>query len=221
MTVIRTNRGSFKLGHTHSKEVITKIKKKLKGREAWNKGLTKELDERIRKKAEIASEKKNEYWEEHSEMKEQISKTQIERYKKDPEIMIRHSKIMKIISNHPEKIQQFKERMKNIVIPKKDSKIEVKIQRFLKQIGIDFFIHQYMKEIEHSYQCDILIPSKNLVIECDGNYWHKYPVGRDIDKVRTKELIEKGFRVLRLWESEIKKMSLNNFKNIVKKQVYY
>ncbi|GAG67123.1 unnamed protein product [marine sediment metagenome] len=40
----------------------------------------------------------------------------------------------------------------------------------------------------------------NLVIECDGDYWHKYPVGRDIDHIRTKELIQKGFKVLRLWE---------------------
>jgi very-short-patch-repair endonuclease len=30
--------------------------------------------------------------------------------------------------------------------------------------------------------------------------------------IRTKELIEKGFKVLRLWEFEINKMSLNDFK---------
>ena len=67
-------------------------------------------------------------------------------------------------------------------------------------------------KIKHGYQCDILIPSMNLVIECDGDYWHKYPVGNDIDHIRTKELIEKGFKVLRLWEFEIKNMGLNDFK---------
>jgi very-short-patch-repair endonuclease len=51
----------------------------------------------------------------------------------------------------------------------------------------------------------------NLIIECDGNYWHKYPIGRDIDKIRTKELIEKGFNVLRLWESEIKGIGIGDF----------
>ena len=102
------------------------------------------------------------------------------------------------------------------ILPVKDTTIEIKIQNFLKQLGIEFFTHQYMKEIKHGYQCDILIPSMNLVIECDGNYWHKYPIGNDLDHIRTKELIEKGFKVLRLWEFEIKDMELNQFKNKLK-----
>ena len=101
------------------------------------------------------------------------------------------------------------------VFPMNDSSIEIKIQDFLKELDIEFFTHQYIKEIKHSYQCDILIPSMKLVIECDGNYWHKYPIGKDVDHIRTKELIEKGFKVLRLWESDIKKMELNDFKNIL------
>jgi len=98
------------------------------------------------------------------------------------------------------------------ITPKKDTKIEVKIQNYLKELKIDFFTHQYMKDIEHSYQCDILIPSMSLIIECDGDYWHKYPIGRGIDHIRTKELLEKGFRVLRLWENEIKEMNIEKFK---------
>ena len=94
--------------------------------------------------------------------------------------------------------------------PVKNSSIEVKIQNFLKKLGIEFFTHQYMK-IEHGYQCDILIPSMNMVIECDGDYWHKYPIGLERDRIRTKELIEKGFKVLRLWEFEIKEMDINQF----------
>jgi len=97
------------------------------------------------------------------------------------------------------------------IFPIKDTSIEVKIQMFLKELEIDFFTHQYIK-IEHGYQCDILIPSMNLIIECDGDYWHKYPIGIEIDHVRTKELIEKGFKVLRLWEKEIRVMNINNFK---------
>jgi len=96
------------------------------------------------------------------------------------------------------------------ILPVKDTKIEVKIQNFLKELGITFFTHQYMN-IEHGYQCDILIPSLNMVIECDGDYWHKYPTGTDNDHVRTKELIEKGFKVLRLWEHEINEMIINDF----------
>ncbi len=101
------------------------------------------------------------------------------------------------------------------IFPKKDTKIEKKIQKFLKVLGVEFFTHQYMK-IEHGYQCDILIPSINLVIECDGDYWHKYPIGLEKDHIRTKELIDKGFKILRLWERDIKIMELNDFKKRLK-----
>lgn len=97
------------------------------------------------------------------------------------------------------------------VLPTKDTKIEIKIQNFLKEMNIEFFTHQYIK-IEHGYQCDIFIPSFNLVIECDGDYWHSYPTGREIDFLRTKELIEKGFKVLRLWEFEINDLTIEKFK---------
>ena len=105
-----------------------------------------------------------------------------------------------------------KEARKKQITPIKDTKIEVKVQDFLKKLKIEFYTHQYMK-IEHGYQCDILIPSMNLVIECDGDYWHKYPIGNELDHIRTKELIEKGFKVMRLWENEIKTMDLKDFKN--------
>lgn len=103
------------------------------------------------------------------------------------------------------------------IFPIKDTSIEVKIQNFLKQLRIDFFTHQYIQEIEHGYQCDILIPSMNLVIECDGDYWHKYPIGKEIDHIRTKELIEQGFKVLRLWEYEINKMSINDIEERIRR----
>jgi len=104
-----------------------------------------------------------------------------------------------------------KEHRKKQIFPLIDTKIEVKLQNFLKLLGLEFFTHQYM-HIEHGYQCDILIPSMNMILEADGDYWHKYPIGKDIDKIRTKELIEKGFKVFRLWESEIKEMNLEKFK---------
>lgn len=110
---------------------------------------------------------------------------------------------------------KLQEGRKNTIIPTKDTSIEVKIQNFLEQLRIDYFKHKHMN-IEHAYQCDIFIPTLNLVIECDGDYWHKYPTGRDIDKIRTSELIENGFKVLRLWEHEVKVMNLDKFKEKLK-----
>jgi G:T-mismatch repair DNA endonuclease (very short patch repair protein) len=111
------------------------------------------------------------------------------------------------------------------VFPVKDTSIEVKIQNFLKELNINFLTHKYINKIEHGYQCDILIPSVNLVIECDGDYWHGnfnlYPNKKfkpnilkriNVDILRTKELKENGYNILRLWGSDINKMALEDFK---------
>lgn len=110
----------------------------------------------------------------------------------------------------PKQREKMREIRFNQIFPKKDTSIEVKIQNFLKDLGIDFFTHQHI-DINHSYQCDILIPSENLIIECDGDYWHKYPAGTDIDRIRTKEIQDKGFRVWRIWGSEIEEMEPLDF----------
>lgn len=96
-----------------------------------------------------------------------------------------------------------------IVLPKKDTSIELKIQNFLRQLKIEFLTHQYM-HLEHGYQCDILIPKMNLIIECFGDYWHKYPIGREVDSIRCQELRDKGYRVLVFWEREIRVMELED-----------
>jgi very-short-patch-repair endonuclease len=116
---------------------------------------------------------------------------------------------------YSKEINKIKQARAKQILPVKDTTIEVKIQNFLKRLEIDFFTHQYMK-IKHGYQCDILIPSMNLVIECDGDYWHKYPIGTEVDHIRTKELIKNGFKVLRLWEHEIKIMTINKFNKKLK-----
>jgi G:T-mismatch repair DNA endonuclease (very short patch repair protein) len=122
-----------------------------------------------------------------------------------------------------------KEKRKNQIFPIKDTSIEIKIQNFLNELDIPFLKHQYM-EIEHGYQCDIIIPSLNLVIECDGDWWHGNPVkypnptewqSKQIeeDKLRTQELINSGLKVLRLWEDNIKIMDLDDFKEIISNEI--
>lgn len=120
------------------------------------------------------------------------------------------------LKHKPENLIKIRQARAKQILPFKDTSIEVKIQNFLKDLNLEFFTHQYIKEIEHGYQCDILIPSMGMVIECDGDYWHKYPIGREIDHIRTSELIEKGFKVLRLWEREINKMNVKQFGERIK-----
>ncbi len=127
------------------------------------------------------------------------------------------------------KIQR--EKLENIrhkrIFPKRDTSIELKIQKFLSLLHIEYFTHKYISEINHSYQCDIFIPEQRgikqkIIIECDGCFFHCCPIcnikstewtkeRRELDKLRTQELIEKGFIVIRLWEHEIKNMKLSGF----------
>ena len=131
---------------------------------------------------------------------------------------------IKQFKEHPEIIEKIKQARAIQIIPKINTLIEIKIQNFLKILGIEFFTHFYIKEIEHKYRCDIFIPSIKLVIEADGDYWHANPKvyskeelnkkqkeQKERDIIRTKELIEKGYNVLRIWEKDIKKMNLNDF----------
>lgn len=129
---------------------------------------------------------------------------------------------MKNKKHSQESIKKIKEARANQIFPKQDTSIEIKIQNFLKQLRIEFFTHQYMK-IDLAYRCDIFIPSLNLIIECDGDYWHgnpdKFPNLNKMqleqieeDKLRTQQLLEKGYNVIRLWENEIRKMKINDLK---------
>lgn len=217
-------------------ESMKKNKKKRyrfpKGYTPWNKGLTKETDKRLIRteeyKKSISGKGNSFYGKKHTiKSKNKISRNRIYfkgkenpsfgkhiwEFRENPKGML--GKKNRWGKHTKEAIEKVKKARAKQILPTKDTSIEVKIQNFLKQLGIEFFTHQYIK-IEHGYQCDILIPSMNLVIECDGDYWHKYPIGRDIDNVRTKELIEKGFKVLRLWEFEINEMSIKQFEGRLK-----
>ena len=132
-----------------------------------------------------------------------------------------------------EKRIKIKNKRKLQIFPIKDTSIEVKIQKFLTQLQIEYFTHKYM-HIEHGYQCDIFIPvqkgiMQKTIIECDGDYWHGNPLlykegklnekqkqQQRKDNIRTQELIKKGFRVIRLWETEINNMKCYDLNNIIK-----
>ena len=209
-------------GKEKAKEIKERLSKSLIGRKVWNKG----------KKGIMKAWNKGKTFEEifgkekANEIKKKISQKNSGRRNK----WGHHSQ---------ETIKKIKQARARQVIPKKDTSIEVKIQSFLTQLHLEFYTHQYM-HINHGYQCDIFIPKqetegviipKKTVIECDGCYWHSCKIckryedkpltpkqvkqqGKDND--RTKELEEKGYNVIRLWEHEIKPMKLNEFKEKVK-----
>jgi len=218
--------------------------KSRKGKPPWSKGLTKNeypnlanchrksgfkhSDKTITlmKKAKIGYTPKNMFKKGHKFPKEIYDKIAQTR-KKNP---YKHKK---------EDIEKIKKARAKQILPLKDTKIELKIQDFLTALRIEFVTHKYMN-IKNSYQCDIFIPiqkriPKKTIIECDGNFIHcnpikysanfvRFPNSKNpktakeiwkVDNERTKQLIAKGFRVLRLWENEIKIMTKKQLNKLV------
>jgi len=87
----------------------------------------------------------------------------------------------------------------NQVLPIKDTSIEVAMQAELSRRSILFEKHV---PLFGKYLVDIKI--RNLIVECDGNYWHSFPDGLNKDRRRDDDLKEAGYNVLRFWGSEIR-----------------
>lgn len=216
------------IGQSERRKILAKTGK-LK---MWNDGLTKETDERV--KNGILKMTK---WKEKN-IKNKIYE-EIYGVERAKGIKLKNShsnSIAKIGEKNPmygkSQTEKWKKMRAQLILPFKDTKIEVKIQEFLTKLHLEYFAHKYMSKITHSYQCDILIPVQKgiiqkTIIECDGCYWHGCPICNkkiedfqkeqiEKDRIRTKELIERGFRVIRLWEHDIKPMELNDFEEKLK-----
>ena len=52
------------------------------------------------------------------------------------------------------------------------------------------------------FKVDFLI-NDDIIVECDGDYWHNLSNIKEKDKIRDKILTENGYKVFRFWEHEI------------------
>lgn len=83
---------------------------------------------------------------------------------------------------------------------KGSTSIEKIVYEELKNRG---FLFEEQKLINGRFLVDAYIPSLNLIIECDGNYWHSFPKTVKKDKAENAYLTKCGFNLLRLSEAEI------------------
>lgn len=211
----------------------------------WNKGLTKETDERVLKSSisnKNSEKRKGKHYSPETEFKKGMITWNVGKHHKEESNEKNRQKHL-----GKKHTKEWIEKRANQIMPFKDTSIEVKIQNLLKELKIGFFTHYYCKEIEHSYQCDIFIPVQRnrerfikqpIIIECDGDFIHcnprfypedfvRFPNSNDKrttkyiwerDRIRTEELTAKGFKVIRLWGHEIKIMNLNKFKEILQEK---
>ncbi len=83
---------------------------------------------------------------------------------------------------------------------KSPSSLEIIVRQLLDALSIPY---EPSKPIGF-YVVDIYVPDRNLVIECDGEYWHNLPGAKKRDLQRDLWLQRHGYRVVRLLEREIK-----------------
>jgi very-short-patch-repair endonuclease len=88
--------------------------------------------------------------------------------------------------------------------PNKSTSIERAIKSVLDYLNITYE-EQY---IVSGFIADFYLPDYNLIIECDGDYWHNRP--EQIIKDKRKNAVYKrfGYSLLRLWEHDIKQDAL-------------
>lgn len=79
--------------------------------------------------------------------------------------------------------------------------IESIMQTALVARGI-FFVSQYPIHRKYGYVADFYLPEDKIIIECDGEAWHK--VGNSHDQKRDAVLNKKGFKIFRFRGNEIK-----------------
>lgn len=221
---IRKGFRDYILGHAsrihnnwgHNPEVIKKShetqKKQHQNGEltVWNKGLTKDIDERLNYGEKISLNK---------ERSEKISKKSKEAWKNDEYRKKILSTLNKGMLNYWSK-EENREKRKldmSVYIQKHQynnkTLLELKFEDILNDLNV-VFISQHTV---CGYNFDYYIPDKNLLIEVDGDFWHcnpkKYPEGPKyrsqlitLENDKKKNLLcerIKDIKLLRFWEKDI------------------
>jgi len=108
------------------------------------------------------------------------------------------------------------DRLTNGTFSLSSKKEEEFIDKCVKPFGIEFETQHLIEELNHL--CDVYIPSKNLIIEFQGDYWHANPKKysddeltpyqvkkRDKDKLLREYCDYNGITLVEIWESDYDK----------------
>ena len=77
--------------------------------------------------------------------------------------------------------------------------IEEIVENLLIELGLEY---QSEFKVNRSFY-DFFLPKENVLIECDGKYWHSFPEAIKRDAKKDNLAKEKGYKLLRLSEKEI------------------
>lgn len=137
------------------------------------------------------------------ETKEKISQTRIDRGVAKGENNPMYGK-----THTPEAIEK-------IFSHRKMNKLEKIVADELDKATIPYHFQYFINEDGICKSFDFKIKNKPIIVEVDGDFWHGNPNTKyhhininktiDNDKLKEKLALKKGIKVIRLWESDIKK----------------
>jgi Protein of unknown function (DUF559) len=78
--------------------------------------------------------------------------------------------------------------------------------------GIEYVRQYQIKSKGHRY--DFYIPSKKLLVEIDGVYWHQTEEQKNKDSKHTKDAISAGYQIVRFTDVDIQKSKMECFESI-------
>jgi very-short-patch-repair endonuclease len=76
---------------------------------------------------------------------------------------------------------------------------EGKAMGALNDLGLPYL---FRKEID-GYVVDLLVPSLNLIVEVDGDYWHSRPEDTGRDSGRDSHMLALGYQTVRITETDL------------------
>ena len=82
----------------------------------------------------------------------------------------------------------------------KPTSIERAVSSVLSALKVEFLAEHRIGP----YLVDFYLPAKQLIVECDGSYWHSLPNVKERDARRDEWLRALGYTVLRLPEPDIR-----------------
>lgn len=199
------------LGGKHTEEFKRKLTKRNMGNKVW---LGKTHSEETKKKMALT---RANFFRSNPDARKRVSLWSRGR-KMSGEAKTSLSQKLKAFYSIPVNRERLRTQRLKQVMPFRDTSIEVKLQNFLKEQGVEFSTHYPILG-----QPDIFI-KPNICIFADGCYWHgcpkcefiEYKGRRKKDKDITKELTKQGYLVIRFWEHDIKRgIGFDKIKNYV------
>ena len=119
-----------------------------------------------------------------------------------PEVQNKRTISTNRVRNTPEYEEAWAKGMSKVHRYRGRTSIEVTVANLLTSLGVEY---EEQKHIGR-YCVDFYVPHKNLVIECDGEYWHgeRKPGAKEKDARKDAFLASKGYSIFRFPEPDIK-----------------